>query len=218
MDGLTFFHRNLGSQLLGDTVDSEPVSPMAIRVPHRGTKGIVDLRLGQIDVFYGVSPKGSIAIGRMEHTGTEGVTIIPAEQVSARKRMAQWLMFEAEGPFMAGVISKADPVPSMTVTHHAVRTTWCEKGGQLQLNLSLVREAYGVIKDLPWKTAVAPAIHEYHGMRMTSDQTKRERHRERLSALVKKNPGLSAVLPRLGVLPGSGEYKILSWLNIASKV
>lgn len=143
----------------------------------------------------------------------EKVRFISSEQVSAKQFIAQWLIHEAQSPFMIGFLGNADPVDSFTVSQPLSRTIFCEANANFPINMDTVKDAHEKIKLLSWKKVVAPAIHQYHRFRIAESDTL-EKERAKLDKLLSVTPELRGLLPKLGVLPNSGEYEVLSWLNI----
>lgn len=212
MTGVEFFHAHLGRHI--GVEDGGSVK--SARVPQRVKAGVSDLSLGQMDTFYIVAETRSMLIGRAELPDTPTVQFVATEDVSARKFIAEWLLGQASAPFMVGVISKAHPEPSFCVTHHIAQTTFCDTSGNVTFNLEIARQAYQLIKHLPWKTVVAPAIHTYSDFKL-APQENNQKERARLMKLLEKTPELKTILPKLEVRPNSGEYSVLSWANIERK-
>lgn len=208
-DPVSFWHENLGCAL---TTLSREASTGAI-INHRTLKGIKPLRIGAVDAFYIVTSSTSFLLGRVEHENVERVKFIGTEHVSARKFIAEWLLNEAVGPYMIGVLGKASALSSLRLSHHITQSYFCEVGGGFGFNLSVVRDAQEKIGSLPWKKIIAPAIHQYSRL-CQADQKTIDREREKMQALLIKTPELRKILPTLKVLPNSGEYTVLSWLNI----
>lgn len=208
-DPTTFWFENLGQFLS----DNSPETTTACIIPHRTLKGIKSIRIGALDAFYIVTPAESILIGRVEQPDSSRVRCIGTENISARKYLAEWLLNSAEGPYMIGVLGKASAQSSLRLSHHITQSQFGEAGGGFSFDLQVVRNAQKKIALLPWKTIVAPAIHQYDRLCHATPQMI-DREREKLQKLLLKTPELRSILPSLKVLPKSGEYTILSWLNI----
>jgi hypothetical protein len=204
-----FWHENLGRFL---TDLPEGVSTGAV-INHRTLKGIKPLRIGAVDAFYIATPTASFVLGRVEQQDGERVKFLGTEQFSARKYLAEWLIHQASAPFMVGVLGKANALPSLRVSHHVSQSYFCEAGGGFGFNLNVVRDAQEKIASLPWKKTVAPAIHQYSRLCQADPKTI-EKDREKMQGILAKSPELRQILPLLKILPSSGEYTVLSWLNI----
>lgn len=211
MSDVAFWHEHLG-QYISDLPEAKSAGAV---LPHRLNKGVGPLRIGAIDMFYIVTPEKSLAIGRLEMPESAHVKFVPTETVSARKFVAQWLVnSEAQGPFMVGVLGKADAVASMKISHTPALSYFCQAGEGFSFNMEVVRRAITLIGDLPWKKTVAPAIHKYATFLSATPGNEQDKLMKELNGLLDKVPALRNILPRLKVLPKSGEYEILSWLNI----
>lgn len=211
--GLIFWHEQIGKQLT--TPPMECNESFAAIIPHRTkSKGTHTMRIGALDAFYIASRKKSYVIGRVELPDTEQIQFIPTESTSARKYVANWLVFEAEAPFMVGVIGKASALDSFKLTSHIVQSAFCQAGAGFTFDLDLVRKAHQKIAHLPWKK-VAAGIYQFEALRHAEPEDL-DTERRKMNKLLSKIPDLRAILPQLKVLPNSGEYTILSWLNIGN--
>ena len=209
---LSFWHQTIGQYLT--TPSLSPTDSPRAKIPHRTKeKGIQMMRIGAKDVFYIATPERSILIGCIEMEDTDHLHFVPSESCSARKYVAEWLLTNAVGPFMVGEIAQGDAHDSFRVSHHVTQSYYCQPGAGFFFDLELVREAQKKITNLSWKKIVAPAIHQYERMRHATDSDV-VFEREKMMKLIKKTPELRQILPTLGVLPNSGEYNLLSWLNI----
>jgi hypothetical protein len=208
---LSFWHDRIGRYLKNSPLDmNESYSAV---IPHRTkNKGVHPMRIGALEAFYIASMKTSYLIGRVELRDSDNIKFIGTENTSARKFIAQWLLTEATAPFMIGVIGKGSALESFALSHHIVQSVFCEAGAGFKFNLQIVREANKKISHLPWKK-VASAIHQYESLRH-AEPHKLEDERRKMQKILAKEPDLRTILPQLKVLPHSGEYTILSWLNI----
>jgi hypothetical protein len=186
-------------------------------LPQRG-KGEVKLAsLCQIGAFYiASSTEPSRLIGRVEPPSPPGVELVGGETVSPEKYIAHWLIHSAVPPFIVGVTRKAHPEPSFRVTEALSAVHFCDTSGGFVANLELVRQAHAKIGLLDWKKVVSSAICTYSDY-VNAPSSDNSREKERLKKLLEKTPELSAILPALGVRPGSGEFKVLSWYNKEGK-
>lgn len=210
---LTFWHEHIGKRLT--TPPMERTDSFAAIIPHRTkSKGVQNMRIGALDAFYVASPHKSYVIGRVELPETQQIQFIPTESTSARKFVANWLLFEAEAPFMVGVIGKASALDSFKLTSHIVQSAFCQAGAGFTFDLDLVRKAHQKIAHLPWKK-VASGIHNFEALRHAEPENL-DAERKRMNKFLSKNPELRSILPQLRILPNSGEYTVLSWLNIGS--
>lgn len=208
-DDCNFWHENLGRFLT-----EFPAGPSTTAfINHRTLKGIKLLRIGALDTFYIASRSESFLVGRVEKEDGKRVKFIGTEHLSARKYLAEWLIHKAAAPYIVGVIGKANPLPSLRVSHHVTQSYFCETGGGFGFNLDVVRNAQKMIESLSWKKTVAPAIHQYSRLCQADPKTV-DRDREKMQSILAKSPELRQILPLLKILPNSGEYSVLSWLNI----
>lgn len=210
MTAIKFWAEHIGRRLDDSIADPETT---AVTMPHRTLKGVKPLRIGAIDAFYIVSPSSSELIGRIEKPDQPGLVFVPTESVSARKYMAEWLVSVASVPFMVGVIGNANPNESMRISHTLDRCYFCEAGGGFSFSLEKVRRANALFSGLRWKQEVAPAIHQYQRFRLASGDEQMNQ-KDKLQKMLASNPGLREALVQSDVRPDSGEYTILSWLNI----
>jgi len=114
---------------------------------------------------------------------------------------------------MAGVMGKGSANESFRISHHVSQSHFCETGAGFAFDLEVVRDAQKKIEPFSWKKVIAPAIHQYARLQHAeADSIAFER--EKMNKLIAKCPELRQLLPKLNVRPSSGEYAILSWLNI----
>jgi hypothetical protein len=209
MNPVEFWFQHLGRYL---DPSLAPHQSTGLSLPHRTNKGVKALRIGAIDAFYVACPAKSKLIGRVEVPSSASVQVLPAEQVSARKTIADWLIDDAEAPFMVGVIGNANPNASMAISHTPARCTFCDAAGRLVFDLGKVRAAAKLFAGMPWKD-IATGIHQYARVQMaTSDQLAFEK--EKLSRLFQKTPEMRRVLVQADIRPFSGEYAVLAWSQI----
>jgi hypothetical protein len=207
-----FFQLHLGSK-----IGQEPeASVKSMRLPQRAKSGIQMMNLGQTDDYYIVSASSpSQVIGRVDLPSRPEINFVAAEGVDPKKHIAQWLIETAVTPFMVGVIKKAHPEPSFEISKSLNQVYFCDSSGGFVVDIELVRSAQQIISGLDWKKIVAPAILAYSRFKQ-SEQGENLKERTELYKLFDMSPGLDLILPRLGILPRSGEYTILSWLNRGS--
>lgn len=208
-----FFHRQIGAKLgleAGQSVKS-------VGLPHRAKTEVKQLSLGQIGCFYiACETEASQLIGRVDLPSRPGLVFVGTEKLSAQKHVAEWLLHSAQPPFMVGVIEKAHPETSFKLTTSLAAMHFCDTAGGFTANLVTVREAHEKIRHLNWKKTVAPAIHKYHAY-LDAPMGENALEKAQLQKLLDKTPELAGLLPSLGIRPNSGEYTLLSWLNIERK-
>lgn len=133
--------------------------------------------------------------------------------MSARKHIAQWIVNEAPAAcFMVGVIEKSNPIQSFKTSCPPL-AYFCDPRGGFEFNIKTVRHAASILADYDWKKNIAPAIHLFDKYKWGCTGEK-EAARKKLFAAIGGTPVLSDILTKLLIRPGSGEYTILSWLNI----
>lgn len=204
MSPLEFWYAHVGRKLGAES----PEGSVAVKLPHRTKKGIAPLRLGSVDVLYMVSEGDCRLVGRLEMPDQPGLKVVPAESVSAYRYLAEWLRDEARPPYMVGVISKVNPIASMTLTHNERLASFAEAGRGFGFDMAKVRAAYAALAGIPWKPA-AVAMHDYQRYRVEPT----EASKSKLFKAFEKFPGLREMLMSVDIRPGSGEYQVLSWLN-----
>lgn len=206
---LEFWYDCIGRHLVPQAT---PMEAVAAILPTRTLKGVKGLRIGAIDAFYIARPGASQLISRIELPSTPALRQVAGETVSARKHIAQWLLDEAATPFLLGVIGNANPVASLQVSAAPSHCRFCESGAGFGFDLGRVRTARAQFATFPWKTVAATAIHQYWRCRLSTQPGGNEQ--KKLFALFDKHPGLRRAVIDADVKPNSGEYAILSWLNI----
>lgn len=210
MKPIEFWFEHIGTKL---DSSSAPEESTGLSIPHRALKGVKPLRLGAIDVFYIAAKPTSYLIGRIDLPSCEDIQIIGTETVSARKHIASWLINESTTPFMVGVIGNANPNASMSISHTPSRGQFCESGAGFMFNLETIRSALPLIAELNWKSDIAPALHQVAKYREAAGETK-DYEKQKLLKLFNRKPELRHTISKLDIRPNSGEYTLLSWLNI----
>lgn len=211
-----FWHEYMGKRLTNPSL-ALGESHKAI-LPHRTlSKDSYPMRIGALDLFYIVTPEKAVAIGRVALPDNDHVKFVGTEKVSARKYVAEWLLHEATGPYMVGVFGKADAEASFRISHHPSVSYFCEKGAGFGFDLELVRAAHKKIEHLSWQKVVSRAIHQYARFKQAEGE-EQNLERFKLQKMLISEPTLREILPTLGILPNSGEYTILSWLNILKAI
>lgn len=209
---IAYWHYNVGRFIS----DGEPEETLQPNVPTRMLRGVGLNRLGAgIDTHYIACEQDSYLIGKLEVENREGLTFIRSEDQSGQRFIAHWLIHKApsDKPWMIGVLGKAKALPSLAISQPPGLCRFCESNGGFDFNLDDVREAHALIGDLPWKTVVAPAIHEHAKYVQAATDAEREVRKVSLGKLLVKTPELRGVLKNIKVRPLSGEYEVLSWYH-----
>lgn len=216
LDALLYWHANLGRHLS----DAEPDETTKARLETRMNKGIGPNTLGAgIAAYYIVTVDKAWLIGKIERASTAHVEFVPsdaADNVSGEQFIARWLVSsEMTTPCMIGVIGNANPNGSMAVSHTPAKVHFCEAGKGFSFDLDKVKRAKVLIGGMSWRDTVAPAIRQYFALleaRASGTAQSIEKENSKMLKLLAKTPDLAALIPKLDVRPGSGEYVMLSWL------
>jgi len=209
MQALQFWYDHLGVHLAPALT---PVEATGVHLPHRTQSGVKALRIGSLDAFYMARPGQSKLLGRIDMPSADQLEVLPAESCSPRKAIADWLLTEAEPPFMVGVITNANPIASMCVSHALSRSAFCSSAGRVQFDLGKLRTAKRLFDGIAWKT-VAAGIQQY-GRLCTARASEIHIEKSRLNSLLAGTPALRDALTEADIRPGSGEYTVLSWAHI----
>lgn len=205
---LEFWHTHVG-QKLGPFTPEESV---ACLIPHRTKKGVAPLRIGASGVVYMVSATDCRLISFIELPDQPGLKFIPSGTVRPMKYLAHWMLNEATPPYMVGVMGKASPKASLTITHNERMATFCEANANFYFDVDKIRQAQGIFAPFPWKT-VSATLYQYQEYRL--DPT--EARKAKLSKTFAKHPGLREAIRDGGIIAGSGEHTVLAWLNAEDK-
>ena len=211
---IQFWHDNLGKHLSDRSVEES----CGVVLPTRSkAKGIVNIRLGSgVDmgapIDYMASPKGSVIIGKLALEDTDKVSFIGKDKEKMRpvKFVAEWIATKAQVPFMVGKITNSSPLSSFRVSAHEAQCYYCEAGKILTFNLEVIRHDLALVSALPWRTvSMGMMLRQKYvaeaGKGGVAEKTK-------LMKFAKSNPEVYAILPKLKMVQGSSEFKILQWL------
>lgn len=167
-----------------------------------------------ISVYYMATPGQTQVIGKLALADGPALRFIALDAPGARrpnKLQAEWLIHDASTPFLIGMYGNANPNSSFCVSHHPTMATFCDPSGNISFNLVWLREDVARIGDFPW-TTLAPALYCYAALRNADPGSPASlAAKKQLAKLLNASPDLRALLPKLHVRSGSGEYRILSW-------
>lgn len=211
MEPVSFWHEHIGQHISGD-----PEGAVKVRVPTRLKRGVELHNLGAgIDAFYIVCEGQSYLVGKVELPSKEGLIIVPSEDVSGERFIAQWLANDAptDRPWMVGVIGKACPIKSFTLSQPPSLCVFGQSGKNFEFNLSHFRADVELAKTIDWKILVQ-AIHAHDDFK-SLNEFRRGKGSTALQRLFKRESMLKEILPRLRSKPNSGEQILLSWYNRA---
>lgn len=205
LDGFAWWAQHIGRHL---TPDRKPPSDASLLVPTRAKKGLTDMRIGAIDLFYAGTQDQALIIGRLTFPDMPGLKNVAVEDHSARQEIAKWLVHEARDEFMVGVITKSNPERYMTVSRAGAPAVFCSAGSNMQFDLGRLRDAKRAFEGLPWKK-VTQAIYLARDLRAGGPLAATAR--ERYLKLCEKTPGLGEAISGIDLPAGGGEHRLLGW-------
>lgn len=227
MTPFEFFHQHFASRLadsLGIQLSLEDSLRLSLPCPtveKRNPDGtlkkaaaVSDLRMGAKDVFFVCNEEKAIMVSPFLVPGSPALDVRDTQKVGANKQIAQILLDLPEGPFMAGVISKANAEKALRISPHTQLGYFCQMGAGFSFDLGLVKKARQASAGLDWKEV---SICLYRKEEIKFDAEKRDRAWKELEKALSKNQELAEFVLNTDVKPNSGEFELLKWLNFADK-
>lgn len=211
MSAIQFWHEHIGQY-----ISDEPASNLKARVPTRLKKGVELNSIGAgIDLFYIASEGNSHLIGKLELPSTKELKQLASEDLSGERFIAHWLAHAAptDKPWIVGVIGKAHPNESLTISQPPSLCVFCQSGKNFEFNLAFFREDVALTQGIDWKL-LAPAIYAYDDF-TSLDEFRKNKGSASLTKAFKTEPKLKTILPKLRAQPNNGEHQLLSWYNRA---
>lgn len=226
MSPLDFFYQNFISRItdslkieisVEDCMSLQMPCSTVEKVKADGTikkAAVSNLRMGAKDVFFLCTAERAVIISPYQVTDSPFLEVRTTAKAGPKKQIAQLLLELPEQPFMAGVISKANAEKALRVSPHTRLGYFCEMGAGFAFDLGKVKDARESMGDLNWKV-VQQALYRLQDARF--EPSKQEAAHKELVKACRAHPDLEGFLEGTDIIPGSGEFELLSWLNFDDK-